>query len=194
MNNLNYLGSLELVELPMPTAMVAFKPAGRPKGSTVACKESLETRKRKAADEASSEYLEFKKRGKCRKGTMDAIIASTVAKYVQHGDKDFAISKELVKTRARRESTVVAHRGPETPMIDVEPMLVQFFIQRARMGQPLKQREGLAFANSIIDGTAYQTKVSDFQKKTSRWQVGINTWDGLDHHTGGTSYGETRRR
>ena len=41
-------------------------------------------------------------------------------------------------------------------MAAVEPLLVQLYLQKAQMGQPLGIREGLCFANSIIEVTVHE--------------------------------------
>ena len=46
--------------------------------------------------------------------------------------------------------------GIATPMVTVEPLLVELWLQKARMGQTLGIREGLCFANSIIEGTVHE--------------------------------------
>ena len=38
-------------------------------------------------------------------------------------------------------------------MAEVEPFWVQLYLQKAQMGQPLGIREGLCFANSLIEET-----------------------------------------
>ena len=38
----------------------------------------------------------------------------------------------------------------------VEPLLLELYIQKAQMGKPLGIREGLCFANSIIEGTVHE--------------------------------------
>ncbi len=54
-------------------------------------------------------------------------------------------------------------RGPTSPLAPVEPLLVDLCIQRAHMGQPLLQSEGIMLVNSIIDGTIYQVKLRWYQ-------------------------------
>ena len=44
-------------------------------------------------------------------------------------------------------------------MAEVEPFWVQLYLQKAQMGQPLGIREGLCFANSLIEGTVHEEAV-----------------------------------
>ena len=46
-------------------------------------------------------------------------------------------------------------------------MLVELCLQKARMGQPLGIREGLCFANSIIEGTVYEEAMVMFNTRLS---------------------------
>jgi hypothetical protein len=73
---------------------------------------------------------------------------------------NWIISPHSVRSRHRNNFKlspgVVTKRGPTSPLAPVEPLLVELCIQRARMGQPLSQSEGILLVNSIIQGTVYQ--------------------------------------
>mmetsp|Transcript_25346 Transcript_25346/g.42114 ORF Transcript_25346/g.42114 Transcript_25346/m.42114 type:complete len:152 (+) Transcript_25346:481-936(+) len=47
-------------------------------------------------------------------------------------------------------------KGAAPPLHNIEPYLVEVCKQKARMGQPMGMTEGLAMANSMIQGTEHQ--------------------------------------
>ena len=59
-------------------------------------------------------------------------------------------------------------------MTGLEPMLVELLLQRAKMGYPLQQNEGLAFANSLIQGSDYQKELIKYQKQNVRMKTTNN--------------------
>jgi hypothetical protein len=135
---------------------------GRPTGSTVEASKTLELRKRKAFDDAVNVFCRFKRRGKLHRGGLNQIIERA---KLENGleNECWTISADSVRSRQKRQvaTCMIAtwRRGPTSPLAPIEPLLVDLCIQRARMGQPLSQSEGMLLVNSIIEGTIYQAKL-----------------------------------
>jgi hypothetical protein len=55
-------------------------------------------------------------------------------------------------------------RGPTSPALQIEQILLIQAKYRQEAGQPLKPSEGIALANSLLEGSVIQEKVRDFQK------------------------------
>jgi hypothetical protein len=141
--------------------------AGRPHGSTVEALKTLDLRKRKAFDDAVDTFSRFKARGRVHKGGLKQIIE--MAKFENGVDNEecWTISENSVRSRQKRQGnpnvTSNGKRGPTSPLAAVEPLIADMCIQRARMGQPLSQSEGILLVNSIIDGTIHQAKLRQYQ-------------------------------
>ena len=52
-----------------------------------------------------------------------------------------------------------------TPMLDVEPILLEFCLQLDRMNQSIDKKTFLLLANSLIRGTQTERKVIDWKHK-----------------------------
>ena len=65
--------------------------------------------------------------------------------------KDTVLPHVKVQTDLTKSSTDIA-----TTMAAVEPLLVELYLQTARMGEPLGIREGLCIFNSITEGTVHE--------------------------------------
>ena len=64
----------------------------------------------------------------------------------------FTIAKDTVRSRVKAQTDLTkSSTGIATPMAAVEPLLVELYLQKAQMGQPLGIREGFCFANSLIE-------------------------------------------
>jgi hypothetical protein len=148
--------------IPRPTG-------GRPTGSTIDSSKTLEDRKRKAFDDAAAIYSKIKRTEKILpRGGLVQIIKRAKLHHGLENEANWTISPSSVRSRYRDSvsSSNRVVRGPESPLAAVEPLLVELCIQRARMGQPLSQSEGILLVNSIIQGTAHQEKLRQFQMRS----------------------------
>jgi hypothetical protein len=145
---------------------------GRPTGSTNDASKTLEDRKRKAFDDAAAIYSELKTMKRLPHGGLKRIIERAKVQNGLESQENFTISAHSVRSRHRNNFKlspgVVTKRGPTSPLAPVEPLLVELCIQRARMGQPLSQSEGILLVNSIIQGTVYQESLRQFQIGSSK--------------------------
>lgn len=82
--------------------------------------------------------------------------------------ESFEIKRSTVKKRIQRNKTVVdAHEkkgGVDTPLADIEPIIVEMVLCMSKMRQPLTSTEIIQLVNSSIEGTEYQQKLIDFKK------------------------------
>ena len=60
---------------------------------------------------------------------------------------------------------MVAHPGPNSPMIAVESYLVDMFTTLAAMRQPVTPAVALEAINSAIQGTVAEAEVREWKKK-----------------------------
>ena len=84
-----------------------------------------------------------------------------------YGLPDIAVSKSTIRSRCVRANLVVGPRGLKSPMLAVEPQLVQVIIQKAAIRQPLTCSQGLLLANSLIAGTDIERQVNEWREKYS---------------------------
>ena len=137
---------------------------GRPTGSTIDALKTLDARKRKAFDDATNIYSKFKMTSKLPRGGLKRIIERSKVQNGLENEVNWTISAETVRSRHKNDTiSSNVRRGPTSPLAPVEPLLVELCIERARMGQPLSQSEGILLVNSIIHGTIYQKKLVQFQ-------------------------------
>ena len=103
--------------------------------------------------------------------SLDGMI--TAAKGELGIPPDVAISMNTILSRIRRKRTVnvVPHAGTSSPMLKVEPILVQLCIQIGRIGQPVKPDNFLALANSLIKGKEIEKEVIKFKAKHCGYDI-----------------------
>jgi hypothetical protein len=56
-------------------------------------------------------------------------------------------------------------KGAYSPMLEVEPYLVELIIKLAEMRTPITTSQGLQLANSLIKGTSVEEQVIKWKKK-----------------------------
>jgi hypothetical protein len=77
-----------------------------------------------------------------------------------------SISKETVQSRLRvGRNLMVAHPGPNSPMIAIESYLVDMLTTLAAMRQPVTPAVALEMINSMIQGTVTESEVREWKKK-----------------------------
>ena len=144
---------------------------GRPKGSTdsfarefrarielakVLCVKNL-----KAMDERRRSEGRV---GRLANGTLESIISSAKETYSLPPEKN--ISVECIRTRFKRgcEAPKV-NQGTPSPMLGVEPYLVELIIQLGRIRCPINVTTGLHLANSLIAGTPLADEILKWKMK-----------------------------
>ena len=130
------------------------KSTGRPKGSTASEAKCLQSKVEAATKEAVENFQNLCRQSSAKKqsgkGLLDEIIKKSMLK---HGvEEGVIIDKNTVRQWLKRGSKH-GHVGQTTPMLAVEPYLVELFIQLANMRTPITSTQGLQLANSLISGT-----------------------------------------
>ncbi len=140
---------------------------GRPKGTTDASMKEMERNIELAVQESvlvlkakRKENRSSKKR--LRYGLLDDIIESAKKKYSV--PDDVIIRKDCIHQRIKRNSTS-NQAGQQSPMMEIEPYLVELIIKLASMCMPITSSQGLELANSLIAGTFNEDKVIAWKKK-----------------------------
>jgi hypothetical protein len=140
---------------------------GRPKGSTVTyyldLNEQIELATKEAAKQSEAEQRKSKSiKARLAKGLLDVIITAAKDKY--QIPEDLELNKDTIRKRVKRGSKG-GKRGLQSPMLEVEPYLVELIIKLADMRTPITTSQGLQLANSLIKGTSVEEKVIEWKKK-----------------------------
>jgi hypothetical protein len=131
---------------------------GRPKGSTDAYQRDLMEKVEKATQEAVSQLKEVKSKSRSskhrlEKGSLNKIISTAKEKY-----------SNTVRQRLKRGSTC-GHVGHKSPMLEVEPYLVELIKKLCEMRTPITTAQGLELANSLVEGKSIEKSVLQWKAK-----------------------------
>jgi hypothetical protein len=147
---------------------------GRPKGTSESNSREAHERIRHATVASAKEYkaamIEKRKNGKhhqqLQRGTIKSIIAR--AKQTYNVEDHIRISKSTIRSRCMRNCVQPpVQQGTPSPMLAIEPHLVELIIQLARMRCPINVTSGLQLANSLIAGTP-------IAKQLVKWKIKHN--------------------
>jgi hypothetical protein len=97
-----------------------------------------------------------------KKGLLQDVINAAKEKFDL--DDSINICCGTVRQRVQQNSNG-GHIGQTSPMLDVEPYLVDLIIQLGEMRQPITTSQGLQLVNSLINGRSIEKKVIDWKKK-----------------------------
>ena len=129
----------------------------------------LKERIRLATAEAAKSYSTVRATARANnkprapKGELAKIVQTSKQKY---DIEDVHISMETVRTRARRHNFDPAvSQGTPSPMLKIEPYIVETIAQLARMRSPINVKTGLQLANSIIEGTPLMLELIAWKSK-----------------------------
>ncbi len=82
----------------------------------------------------------------------------------KHGiPENHSIEAECIRSRAKRGNLSGGIAGSTSPMLAIEPYLVEMIIQLEKMRVLISSRQGLALANSMISGTAHEEIVLEWK-------------------------------
>ena len=113
--------------------------------------------------------------GKLKHGAFKQ-IHDGVVKELGISDPNFKVNVKTIRRRVRHNnSTPVA----KSPVVQIEPIVLQMAIWKQEAGQPMTPTEGLAFANSLIDGMNIQDELKHIQarfKKAPRACLSKSHW------------------
>ena len=95
-------------------------------------------------------------------------------------DTSFTVPYHTIYRRFSCQSiTVNKHSNNESPLAQIEPVILQLVVWKQEAGQPVTPTEGLLIANSLIEDKPIQEKVKDFQasrKKSPTGQLSKKYW------------------
>jgi len=140
---------------------------GRPKGTTDSNSRQLLEKVEEATQEVVNKFKEVKSKTRSskhrlQKGSLKIIIASAKEKFnIPH---DIIISENTVRQRVKRGSKS-GHVGQSSPMLELEPYLVELIKKLADMRTPVTTAQGLELANSLIEGKSTQKQLIDWKSK-----------------------------
>ena len=174
-------------EKEQPTETPKPNVRGRSIRTTNEAKHEMKVRKQKCLEAASLQYdyemKTAKQRGRyIRRGTLARIIREQKEKF--NIPDAIKIDREAIRSRYYRGNLFAKNVGPESPMSDVEPKLVELIIRMGRIRRCLTPSQCLLLANDLIEGTAYESKVIDFKeirlkKKLQKASLGKKYWQGF---------------
>ncbi len=98
-----------------------------------------------------------------RKGNLP--LSSVSAKKKHKVPEKIIIEPECIRSRAKRGKFSGSISGNTSPMLDIEPYLVEMIGALEKMRVPISSRQGLSLANSIISGTSYEKNVMAWKEK-----------------------------
>lgn len=141
------------------------KSGGRPKGTTDAAKEDYEDRIERAYMHAVMLFA-YRRCEAGRKKLANGTAAKVCREAEEHLSlKENSIKVETMLSRYKRGNVDGRGKGHVSPVEAMEPILVDFCIKLARMGQPLGKEQVLCLANDLIKGTESQERLVEYKKK-----------------------------
>ena len=159
------------------------KAIGRPVGTTILQKKNDEIKLIDAKNEITEIYHKkkveaAKKSSRLEPGVLDHIIQSVKLKRKTTEN----ISSSAIRKRSERHSLVNHHvaRGQVSPLLRIEPVIVEIILQMARIRQCLCPSKGLQLVNSIIKGTKIQDELIKWKQTNTPNEcgtVGISYWN-----------------
>ena len=155
---------------------------GRPKGTTKAKAHADSVNIEYAKNLIAQRYAKLQER--CKEEGITAPAKSLDGMIVEAKEElgippDVEIIKRTILSRIARKRTVnvVPHAGTATPMLKIEPLLVQLCIRIGRIGQPVQPPNFLALANSLIKGKGIEKEVIKFKAKHCGYDINSENAD-----------------
>ncbi len=143
---------------------VTAKKGGRPKGSTKAAAEKMNALVKESITTAAilynNAFEEARKSGKkaVPKGTLDKIVSDV---ETEAGLSKNSISLETVRSRIKRGNPGAIRTCSLSPIAGLEPLIVEFCIRLAKIGDPLTKKTVIQLANSLVVDNDYQSRINE---------------------------------
>jgi hypothetical protein len=140
---------------------------GRPKGSTRAVmverrKAARDEKEKAAKDERDKAVKEGQKVGY---QTLRKLLKAAEEKgQLETGD---SVEDTIMSRTQDKNPAATCGASTNCPMDVVEPILVEFCIRFEKTGKPMKKKEVLELAHSLISGTEFEAEYIDWLKKNS---------------------------
>ena len=144
---------------------------GRPKGSSVQKKHDEKKRFINATNYVAETFNEWKEKCDGKDGRAHKVPRGTLANIIKEArekfnlPKSYEIKERTIRSRVNRKHLHAVHRGKESPMTEVEELLVEIALQKDSMNQPITASEGLMLANSLIEGTELEDRVKAYYRE-----------------------------
>lgn len=145
---------------------------GRPKGIT---NEVVRNERKQIAEATVTASKRFKQvrdnarlrgRDRCVKGTLASIINAVEEEY---GLPAGTLDSNTIRQRVDRNNLSGQSESRTSPLLEIEPVLVEYCIRLARIGQPLTKDQLTGLAISMIEGTSIEEKLNAWKKKYSHF-------------------------
>ena len=100
----------------------------------------------------ATKYAEYRLtcKSKTHRGMLRSLLEEAKVKYNVSEPICYKNIQNVVQTRYKRNSLKCRHRGTASPMVPLEPIILEIALQKGRMNQPLTVEEGLHLLNSLI--------------------------------------------
>jgi hypothetical protein len=132
-----------------------YAKAGRPKGSTKAAKREAKELLEAATVWATEQLIAMPKPLK-----RHAIVNTVKEATIKFRLPEKALNKHSIRSRMRRGNP----KGRmKSPLLGLEPLLVEFCILAHRLREPLNRQSFLELANALIEGTPIQVALLEFK-------------------------------
>jgi hypothetical protein len=144
---------------------------GRPKGTTNAAIRKKKKQTDEATEAACKEYKQAKDTAKSEDRTCDdgTLLSIVKAQELKHELEAGTLNIPAIIKRVQRKNVSGVSQSRTSPLAEIEPILVQYCIRLAKIGQPLTKDQLTGLAISMISGTTIEEKVKDWKKKFSQF-------------------------
>jgi hypothetical protein len=140
---------------------------GQRKGSTNKAKEDHLRAIREATTKVAIAYNEAREKAiadgcNVAAGTLDNMIDSAIE---EHGLPNGCIKKAAIISRLKRNNLQGVAHQKESPLKELEPILVEACIKMANIGMALKKEDVIELAMDFMEGTPVADKLKEFKDK-----------------------------
>jgi len=115
---------------------------------------------------AHQEEREEKGRKRLESGIRKTLVERAIEMFGIEGY--FDVPKQTVFSRIASERLEVWHPGTESPLLEVEVVLISFLFTAHRLCCPLSVGDTIALMNALISGTPHEKRFIAW-KKTHSW-------------------------
>jgi hypothetical protein len=149
-----------------PIAIGTAINGGRKKGTTVRSKKQTQANIQLATTEIATTYiakqLAAKSQGKnVQRNTLANLIAVTANKF---GLTESSLNFETIKSRIKSKNATGVAMQRSSPLLQVEPIILDWVLRLAEMGNPLTKCGIIELANEVIQDTIHSNRLSEFKK------------------------------
>jgi hypothetical protein len=163
----------QMIGMGVPEAVVSeisdlsgsSKSGGRPKGSTKSAANAALQAVRTATSKCVELYLNEKSQCGSKKvpnGTLERIVSKVES---EAGLEANTINRRTVRHRVLSGNVQGINTTQMSPVADIEPLMAEFCIRMARLGEPLSKTLVINLANDLIADTDYKERVKAFKAR-----------------------------